>query len=68
MIPAMIIPASILGFVSAIVRYIVFNAAFYEAALTYLVVCAAVPAVILWIVKTVEIQRDDKAGMAIPAQ
>ena len=68
MIPAMIIPASILGFVSAFVRYAIFNAGFYEAALTYLVVCAAVPAILLWIVKTVEIQQHEKPGLSISAQ
>ena len=68
MLPSMIIPASILGFATALVRYVVFNAAFYEAALTYIAVCAVVPAIILWIVKTVEIQRDDKTVLALPAQ
>ncbi len=68
MIPALILPASILGFVSAVVRYVVFNAAFYEAALTYLVVCATVPAVILWVVKTVQIRHNEEAGLTLPAQ
>ena len=68
MIPAMIIPASILGFVSAIVRYLAFDATFYESALTYLAVCVAVPAIIVWIMKTVQIQRGDQSTLALSAQ
>ncbi len=68
MAAALIIPASLLGFVTALVRLLAFNANWTEAALTYFFVCTVVPAVILWVVKTSAMRRDGQAPVALAAQ
>ncbi|MDG2340150.1 MAG: hypothetical protein P8L32_03000 [Paracoccaceae bacterium] len=68
MVPALIIPASLLGFIAAMVRMFAFNASYLESALTYFVVCAIAPAVILWLVKTSDMRREYRTPLALPAQ
>lgn len=68
MVPALIIPASLLGFVIALVRFVAFDATFVEAALTYFAVCALAPAAFLWVIKTGDMRREIKTGLALPAQ
>jgi len=68
MAAALIIPASILGFFTAMVRMIAFNASLSEAAVSYLIVCAVAPAVILWFVKTGEMRRNARPTGALAAQ
>ncbi|MDG1431421.1 MAG: hypothetical protein P8L68_16705 [Paracoccaceae bacterium] len=68
MAAALIIPASLLGFVTALVRLLAFNANWTEAALTYLFVCAVVPALILWVAKTSDMRREGQTPIGLPAQ
>lgn len=68
MAAALIIPASIMGFITAVIRLIAVNASFSEAAITYFVVCAVTPAVILWIIKTSDLRREEKSPLVMAAQ
>ena len=54
MLPAMIIPASMLGFISAIVRFFAADITLAQAGLTYLAVSLAAPALLLWVFKSRE--------------
>jgi hypothetical protein len=68
MAAALIIPTSILGFITALLRMLAFNASLAEAAITYFVVCAVAPAIILWVVKTSDLRRADKSSGALATQ
>ena len=54
----LIIPASLLGFLTAVIRYVAFDITFTQASLTYFVVTLAAPAVLLWLLKTAEILKN----------
>lgn len=52
MAPLMIIPASMLGFLTALVRYFATDITLTQAGLTYLAVSLAAPALLLWVLKS----------------
>ncbi|MDP7151751.1 MAG: hypothetical protein QGI08_04730 [Paracoccaceae bacterium] len=55
MAPLMILPASMLGFLTALVRFLATDATFAQAGLTYLAVSLAAPALLLWVLKSIDI-------------
>ena len=57
MAPLMIIPASMLGFLTALARYLVSDITLTQAGLTYLAISLAAPAILLWVLKTNQILR-----------
>ena len=68
MIPALILPASLLGFISALVQLFVFRVSYLDAALTYGLVCAVAPAVILWLVKTAQMRQSGGDRLVLSSQ
>lgn len=50
----LVIPASLLGFMTAVIRYFAFDITLSQASLTYFAVTLAAPALFLWLLKTAE--------------